>query len=837
MAGHDVQRLLEVPLPPGGAIGHWQRSEIVAERFDVADQAMTGEMDPFFFLTRHKNFIPHEYPCRSEFSARYRHRRPDVRGAFAPDHWWLPFGSPRLDLSGFWFRPTRIACWARTFVAADHEGEAVLRLGTCGGAVLWVNGEEIGWLASYQRNLEESRDISVRLTAGLNEIALFFDDLAERDTRFFIAMHYVSGPAARVALPVPIAADVARGLEATLAALHFDCPSYVGENVRIVLPVALPCDTEVTVLFDGTAVAPDENRPRIVAARGTGELGLGSADRFPVGYRHVQVRLAAGGFEAERRLGIEICRTAGAAPEDLPGRVSEALEFVALHAEPGVVRALARLATGRAGAETDAMMAASLEAIEDCHDCADFELVPLLWARFRFGESLDSALAERIDRAILRYRYWMDEPGNDVQWYFSENHALLFHTAAYLAGHFLADRHFARSGRNGAEQSAIGRSRVRAWLDHFERWEKAEINSAPYFPIDLKGLLALHVLAPDRDIAVRAAAAVNRLLTIVARSSHHGMLTAAQGRSYEHSLIPGRSLELSAISRLVWGTGGLAGEVHALPLLALAVRDHGLPLPEELSMSAEATGPGTEEWRFAQGKDRYAALYHYKSADFALGSVAHYRWGEWGYQETLLHLRLGPRPEAQVFINHPGEDIQYGFGRPSYWGGCGTIGRVQQYRGLALVQFRANPEQVAFSHAWFPRPMFDDWRVEGTIALARCGAGGVALIGDRLLTEVGTGPTAGCELRLEGRQTRWLVRVAPARDLDQIAPYGRLAARPGPDDSVIVDDPDYGAVAFMADGRVCAEGRILDPAQWTIAGTVQRFEHAGERREAAPAVG
>src|SRR5690606_10500990 len=136
--------------------------------------------------------------------------------------------------------------------------------------------------------------------------------------------------------------------------------------------------------------------------------------------------------------------------------------------------------------------------------------------------------------AALNYRFWMDEPGNDVQWYFSENHALLFHTAAYLAGHFMPDAIFLRSGRKGAAQSKVGLGRVRGWLDHFEKWEMAEFNSAPYFPIDLKGLTILHALAPHADVRRRAGKAILRLLEVVARSAHHGILTGAQGRSYEH---------------------------------------------------------------------------------------------------------------------------------------------------------------------------------------------------------------------------------------------------------------------------------------------------------------
>ena len=201
--------------------------------------------------------------------------------------------------------------------------------------------------------------------------------------------------------------------------------------------------------------------------------------------------------------------------------------------------ALARLATGDAGAETLGMLEAALGPIADAWDCADFALVPLLWARLRYAAAIPAGLRERIDAAIAGYRYWLDEPGNDVQWYFSENHALLFHTAAYLAGSLLPEARFARSGRSGAEQSAVGRERVLGWLDHFERWEMAEFNSAPYFPIDLKGLTALFALAPDAEIRARAGRAIARLVEIVANSCHQGLLTAAQGRSYEHSLRPG----------------------------------------------------------------------------------------------------------------------------------------------------------------------------------------------------------------------------------------------------------------------------------------------------------
>ena len=120
---------LKKSLVPGQAIGYWQLGAIAEARFDVPDQPMKGEMDPFFFLTKHKNFIPHEYPCRTIFAETYRGKRPEVRGSFEATRWWLPFGSPRLDLSGFWFRPTRLATWARTSIEASSR--TIARAGPC----------------------------------------------------------------------------------------------------------------------------------------------------------------------------------------------------------------------------------------------------------------------------------------------------------------------------------------------------------------------------------------------------------------------------------------------------------------------------------------------------------------------------------------------------------------------------------------------------------------------------------------------------------------------------------------------------------------------------------
>ena len=135
----------------------------------------------------------------------------------------------------------------------------------------------------------------------------------------------------------------------------------------------------------------------------------------------------------------------------------------------------------------------------------------------------------------------------------------------------------------------------------------AEFNSAPYFPIDLKGLTALYALSPDADLRERAGKGIVRLLGIVANSAHKGVLTGAQGRSYEHTLRASRTLELSAIARLVWGSGSYGSRFHAVPQLAVVLRDHGLDLPD-VSDRAVWAEDASQEWTFAQGANRFARL-------------------------------------------------------------------------------------------------------------------------------------------------------------------------------------------------------------------------------------
>ncbi|MFV0359766.1 hypothetical protein [Tropicimonas sp.] len=810
------------------ALTHWQVTPLSETAYDVPDAPMQGEMDSTFFLTRDRNVIPHTYPCRTAYIAEVRGKAPQP--FFAPD--WstarnvLPMGSAFLDLSGFWFRATRLGGWARTAVRAQQAGIARLRLGICGAARLVANGQAAGWLSPATRNAMEYAEFDVSLAAGDNEIAVWFEDLAERDAVLRIHLVWLSGPVAEAAFPYGADPATVAAVEASLGAMHLDRHHYDRDDtIRLVLPVPFPATVDGRVTVAGHFMTHDSQSHPLRIPAGAEGAALCDAAGIAADFRYFHFDIACNGFSTSARLGAEVSHAAalGAAPGPQAARIAEALAWIAADAEADTEKALACLDIGSPASLAEAIRAIglALPAIEECRDCADFALVPLIWARSAYGDLLPEALCARIDRAMLAYRYWMDEPGNDVQWYFSENHALLFHTACYLAGLHLPDDTFVRSQRTGRAQSEAGAARLHGWFDHFERAEMAEFNSAPYFPIDLKGLTTLYALAPDGDLRQRAAQAIERLVTIMANSAHHGVMTGAQGRSYEHSLCATDTLELTGIARLLWGLGGYGAHVNCLAQLALCLRDHGLVLPDLAARAAWAADTA-QEWTFWQGQNAFCRLYHHKTAETALGSAALYRWGDWGYQETLVHARIGRNPRAQVWVNHPGEMVQSGYGRPSYWGGSANVPRVQQYRDLAIVIFDGVAPQIGFTHAWFPTEAFDEWQVTGGSAVACAGRGLVALRGAGPLELQTTGGAAGAELRQPGRGGRWVLRVGMGDSAPGFAERHALDLTEGPGGAFRLEDPDYGTVIFRADGRVEAEGRVLDPRNWTM---------QGERRE------
>ena len=122
---------------------------------------------------------------------------------------------------------------------------------------------------------------------------------------------------------------------------------------------------------------------------------------------------------------------------------------------------------------------------------------------------------------------------------------------------------------------------------------------------------------------------------------------------------------------------------------------------------------------------------------------------------------------------------------------------------------------------------FDEYELDEDGAFARSGDGLVMLRANGPLELTRSGPSAEVELRLQGRRARWIVRITDRAEADSLAAmrrrFGELAVIEMADGTRTITDPTYGRVIFGADGIVEAEGRRLDPGDWTIQGEATTF--------------
>ena len=124
---------------------------------------------------------------------------------------------------------------------------------------------------------------------------------------------------------------------------------------------------------------------------------------------------------------------------------------------------MARLAAG--GTPHDGIFYAALDYIDERKDCADFVLHAVLRLLLQFADRLDAALLDRARQTVLGFKFWPDEAGLDSMCTWTENHQILFASAAFLAGQMYPDEVFPNSGHTGRDKMAIHRPRIQRWLD------------------------------------------------------------------------------------------------------------------------------------------------------------------------------------------------------------------------------------------------------------------------------------------------------------------------------------------------------------------------------------
>jgi len=220
---------------------------------------------------------------------------------------------------------------------------------------------------------------------------------------------------------------------------------------------------------------------------------------------------------------------------------------------------LARLAAG--GALHEGAITATLDFIDARHDCADFALHGVLRLLYQFAghPGLTPALLDRCRRTVFDFKYWPNEPGVDSLCTWTENHHILYASAAYLAGQLAPDAVFTNSGHTGAEKMALNRPRILHWLDLRFRTGFSEWLSNVYYDEDLAALLSLVDFCRDAEIAARAAMVLDLLLLDLALNSFRGVFGSTHGRSYENSKKWASNEGTTDTAKLIFGMGQYSG--------------------------------------------------------------------------------------------------------------------------------------------------------------------------------------------------------------------------------------------------------------------------------------
>lgn len=136
----------------------------------------------------------------------------------------------------------------------------------------------------------------------------------------------------------------------------------------------------------------------------------------------------------------------------------------------------------------------------------NFTLGGLIRMKYLYGDGqgISQELKERINKCLLDFKYWWDEPGRDKRVYHTENHQIVFHSAELLAGQMFKDSIFSNDGKSGQEHMQHATLLLERWMDFRVRFGFSEWLSNTYFDADLSGLLNLYDFAEDSIIRERA---------------------------------------------------------------------------------------------------------------------------------------------------------------------------------------------------------------------------------------------------------------------------------------------------------------------------------------------
>lgn len=411
---------------------------------------------------------------------------------------------------------------------------------------------------------------------------------------------------------------------------------------------------------------------------------------------------------------------------------------------------LARRALHKVWDKDEQLLYETLSQIEKRYDCTDFLIAGLI--RYINNYPLNEQLEARVEEVLTHYRYWMTHKGVDSMCFWSENHSILFYSAAMFCGEMYPRAMFPRAAMTGEQLSEFGKRHVLEWLEDIETNGFEEFLASAYVSITFMALLNLIDYA-DTEISIRASAITDDLLIMLAKHTFDGSIIGPMGRVYGETIYPFRQGAQALLNMINpkapydYSEGWMAAyatTTYRFPKGLVDIMNQNIDETYttgnacvHLNKQRHYILTSVESPRLDASYKRWEnitlnAVDHQESHDFtkSLNERFHgttfFEPGVYGYQQHLWYGALDNK--TPVFVTHPGGTTASCSTRPGYWYGNGVFPAIKQVENtIGSIYVIPDSHPIHFTHVFWPKARMDETRYVDGWLVGRKGKGYIGL--------------------------------------------------------------------------------------------------------------
>jgi len=457
-----------------------------------------------------------------------------------------------------------------------------------------------------------------------------------------------------------------------------------------------------------------------------------------------------------------------------------------------------------------------INAREDAADFLIHAILPILiWDKD--DKHVDPKLREMMKDAVLNFKYWVDEPGETVMHFGTENHQILFHVAEWMAGQLFPTEKFKNSGQPGLYHATKGRMYLTEWLRQRGRFGFNEWHSNSYYFVSLTAILNAYEFAEkdDNNLKEMAGNLLDYMFFNMAADSFEGVFGTAHSRSYSKHMKHPDYDDSSQINWLLFGKGALAKGPYGMGPVTIAYSRYSPPkIIYDIANDETSVVESFVRQGLLRGEPQSANFCVFRTPDYMLSGLQDFRKGE--KERMIMPAQITLKNKIPIFWSCP-ETSEEGNGvRPDYWSGSTSMPRVIQHRNIMSLSFRLSP--VAWmSHCLFEQDKMDETCFEncpsgGKWAFAKVGKGYVGIYSRHGFIIGDYGQYAGRELICAANENTWIVECGREADWGSFDAFSKAVCNAGMNEkngAISYKSPSAGLFITGWDAKPTIDGKPI----------------------------